>query len=203
MSSITEYIESGILEMYVMGVLSPRESMEVQQMAASHPEVLLEIKQIEYNLQSYSENQTPSPHPAIKPLLLATIDYTERLQSGEVQTFPPELNSSSKISDYNEWLLREDMILPDDFDQMYAKIISFTPEMTSAIVWISSLAPHEVHDDEYEKFLIVEGSCDITIGEKVHSLVAGDYLAIPLYEGHNVKVTSSVPCKVILQRVAA
>ena len=203
MSSIKEYIESGILEMYVMGVLSPQECMRVHHMSQEHPEVQSEIKQIEFALQSYSENNTSAPHPAIKPLLLATIDYSERLQNGEVQTFPPELNEHSRIEDYNEWLSRKDMLLPDDFDQMYAKIIGFTPEITSAIVWISSMAPHEVHENEFEKSLIIEGTCDITIGEKVHSLVPGDYLAIPLFEGHSVKVTSAFPCKVILQRVAA
>jgi hypothetical protein len=40
MSSNTEYIESGILELYVMGILIARESMEVQQIPASHPKVL-------------------------------------------------------------------------------------------------------------------------------------------------------------------
>jgi mannose-6-phosphate isomerase-like protein (cupin superfamily) len=54
-----------------------------------------------------------------------------------------------------------------------------------------------------EHFLIVEGTCDITIGDKVHHLVPGDYLSIPLYIDHDVKVTSITPCKVILQRVAA
>ena len=65
------------------------------------------------------------------------------------------------------------------------------------------MAPAEVHDNEYEKFLIIEGTCDITVDEDVYSLVPGDYFSIPLYKSHNIKVTSTIPCKAILQRLAA
>ena len=65
------------------------------------------------------------------------------------------------------------------------------------------MAPQEVHDNEYKKFLIVEGTCDIVIGENAHSLVPGDVLEIPLHTTHFGRVTSSMPCKVILQRIAA
>ena len=44
---------------------------------------------------------------------------------------------------------------------------------------------------------------EITIENEVHYLKTGDYLQIPLNVGHNLVVTSSIPCKVILQRVAA
>ena len=134
---------------------------------------------------------------------MATIDYTERLKSGESPSFPPVLNENSKIEDYHEWLSREDMIAASEFEEIYAKIIGYTPKVTSAIVWIKNMTPEEVHNDEHEKFLIVEGTCDITVGEKIHQLKAGDYFAIPLHENHQVKVTSAIPCKVILQRVAA
>jgi mannose-6-phosphate isomerase-like protein (cupin superfamily) len=65
------------------------------------------------------------------------------------------------------------------------------------------MAPDEIHDNEYEKFLIVEGECDITVGTNVHHLTPGNYFSIPLHATHSVKVTSKTPCKVILQRVAA
>ena len=75
--------------------------------------------------------------------------------------------------------------------------------MITAVIWIGQMAPDETHDDEHEKFLILEGTCDITVGNDVHHLKAGDYFAIPLHKTHMVKVTSDVPCKAILQRIAA
>lgn len=94
-------------------------------------------------------------------------------------------------------------MVSSDTDNIYAKIIGYTPEATTAIVWLKDYAPHEVHDNEYERFLIVEGTCDIIVEDQVNQLVPGDYFAIPLHKNHLVKVTSSIPCKVILQRVAA
>ena len=201
--NIKEYIESGILELYVLGVASEEETLEIQKLAIIHPEIKNEIEEISLALQKYSEETAVTPHPSTKSMLMATIDYTERLEAGEPQTFPPVLNTNSKIVEYNEWLSRKDMVAPSDFDEVFVKIIGFTPEVTSAIVWIKNMAPEEVHTNEYEKFLILEGSCDITVGEKIHKLNAGDYFSIPLHINHYLTVTSNMPCKVILQRVAA
>jgi mannose-6-phosphate isomerase-like protein (cupin superfamily) len=203
MSNLLEYIESGILEMYVMGITSPEESIEVEAMAKKHPEIRSEIATISKNLELYSELHALQPAPTIKPFLMASIDYMERMKKGEKPSYPPQLNEYSKIQDYKEWLERPDIILPSDFSHFYAKIIGNTPEMITAVIWIGKMAPPEVHKDEYEKFLILEGTCDITISDKVHHLKAGDYLAIPLHETHMVQVTSDVPCKAILQRIAA
>jgi mannose-6-phosphate isomerase-like protein (cupin superfamily) len=75
--------------------------------------------------------------------------------------------------------------------------------MVTAITWIKDFTPPEIHINQIEKFLIVRGTCEIVIGEKTHQLVPGDFLSIPLFISHHVKVTSMEPCLVILQRTAA
>ncbi|RZK81830.1 MAG: cupin domain-containing protein [Pedobacter sp.] len=95
------------------------------------------------------------------------------------------------------------MILPNEFDEVFAKILHHSQEAITAIAWIKHMAPQEVHDHEYEKFLILEGTCTIHIEDESHHLKPGDYLTIPLHKNHFVEVTSAVPCKVILQRIAA
>lgn len=193
---------SGLLELYVLGATSPAESTEVELMAAADPAIRLEIEAIEEALEAYAMEHAAAPNPVIKPFLLATIDYTERLKGGEPITMPPVLNKNSIIEDYSPWLNRSDLLVPGD-NAIFAKIIGYTPEVVTAIVWIKEYAPHEIHDHEFEKFLIVEGTCDIVVGDEVHALVPGDYFAIPLHKNHQVKVTSTIPCKVILQRIAA
>lgn len=193
---------SGLLELYVLGATSPAESTEVELMAAADPAIRLEIEAIEEALEAYAMEHAAAPNPVIKPFLLATIDYTERLKGGEPITMPPVLNKNSIIEDYSPWLNRSDLLVPGD-NAIFAKIIGYTPEAVTAIVWIKEYAPHEIHDHEFEKFLIVEGTCDIVVGDEVHALVPGDYFAIPLHKNHQVKVTSTIPCKVILQRIAA
>ncbi len=203
MENIKNYINSGILELYVLGVASEKENEEVEKMASSYPQILSEIEQIAMSMEAYVQHHAVAPDPTIKPFLMAMVDYMERLKNGEPASFPPLLQEGSAIAEYNEWINRKDIFLPGDFKDIHAKIIGYTPAVTTAIVWIKEGAAEEIHDDELENFLILEGSCNITIDGKAHHLVAGNFLSIPLYKKHDVKITSSIPCKLILQRIAA
>ncbi|MEO7311110.1 MAG: cupin domain-containing protein [Chitinophagaceae bacterium] len=203
MTNISAFIDSGILETYVLGMATVDEIAEIEDLAAQHIEIRNEIEQISIAIEHYALANAVAPNPTIKTFLLATLDFTMRMEAGEAPSFPPELHEAATIADYEPWINRVDMVPSSDFKDAYAKIIGYTPVMITAIVWIHEMAPQEVHDDEYEKFLILEGSCNITIGDKVHQLVAGNYMAIPLHAHHSLQVTSSCPCKAILQRVAA
>lgn len=200
---LAEIRESGLLELYVMNVLDEQEHAQVQGAIGQYPELKRDLEEIEQSLQCYAEAHAVRPDDTVKPMLMATIDYTERLSNGEIPGIPPILHEGSKVSDYSQWLEREDLNAPDDFDSIFARIIASETDKTTLIVWLRHGAPLETHHHEFEKFLIVEGSCDITIGSVVHPLKAGDYLSIPLHIPHQVKVTSLNPCKIVLQRVAA
>ncbi|CAH0997313.1 hypothetical protein EMA8858_03444 [Emticicia aquatica] len=62
--NIQEYIASGILESYVLGLANEKETAEVEQMAEQWPEIKAEIRQIENALESYAfaNAQTPPAH---------------------------------------------------------------------------------------------------------------------------------------------
>lgn len=197
-----EYINSGILEQYVSGIATAAECREVGKMAAGDPLIRREIDEISEIMENYAVSKAIQPNPIIRPFLLATINYSERIKNGEPFSAAPLLNQHSKPQDYSIWLNRDDMGI-NDADDLSAKIISYTKEVITAILWIKKYAPQEVHDKEYERFLIIEGACDIIVEDEIHHLVAGDYFEIPLHKKHVVKVTSFTPCKVILQRVAA
>ncbi len=203
MDNIKEYIESGVLELYVLGVAGAKEKEEVERMALLYPEISKEIANISAAIETYGHLQAIVPDPTIKPFLMAMIDYNDRLANGEQPSFPPVINEHSSISDYEAWINREDINLPDDFKDFHAKIIGYTPGALTAVLWIKEGAPEEIHQHELEKFLILEGTCDITIEGDVYHLGAGDFLSIPLYKKHHVSITSSIPCKLILQRLAA
>ena len=194
---------SGLLELYVLQDLDEHENKIVESALLSYPALKQDLHDIELALQLYAYAHATPPPPTVKPMMLATIDYTERMENGEKPTNPPALHALSKISDFEPWLNRDDMQEPDEYDAMHGKIIGASEEKTTLIVWLRYGAPDETHTEEYEKFLIVEGSCDITIGEKVHHLKAGDFLSIPLHINHRVEVTSDKPCKIILERAAA
>lgn len=203
MSKVIEFIESGILELYVLGLASEDEKKQVELMSSLYDEVNREIEIISESLIAVAASNAPVPNATVKPLLMATIDYSQRIKNGEVPANPPILHEASIINDYSEWLNRMDMVLPEKHDDIFVKLIAQTPKAISAIVWIKHETPAEVHGIEHEKFLIIEGTCNIIIDGKTHSMKAGDYMSIPLHASHVVKVTSKIPCKVILQRVAA
>ena len=197
-----QFIDSGILEQYVFGTASTTELEEVERMAAADPLIQSEINTICEALEIQAMANAIEPGPEVKLFLMAEINYTERLKNGELVTTPPLLHQQSTIKDYADWLNRDDMRY-EGTENLFAKIIGYTPEAVTAIVWIKENTPPEIHDDEYESFLIVEGTCDILVGDEINHLVPGDYFAIPLYKNHIVKVTSTTPCKIILQRMAA
>ncbi len=203
MLSIEQYINSGILEQYVLGLTTTEESIEVTNYAKQFIEIQKEIEEIETALQLQSLASFAKPNIATKAFLLATIDYTERLKNGEIVLTPPILNEHSTIKDFDKWLKRPDMFLPENSDELFGKIICANEQATTVIAWLKSYAPSEVHDNEYERFLIIEGSCEIIIENKIHTLSIGNYMQIPLGAQHHLNITSSIPCKVILQRVAA
>ena len=57
--NIKEYISSGILELYVLGMLSEEESREVTRLVNKHPALQTEVDKIQQSLQAYARNQGP------------------------------------------------------------------------------------------------------------------------------------------------
>ncbi len=203
MVSPQDFINSGILELYVLGKTNYAETEEVIMMSANFSKVFNEIVEIEISLEKYAQSNGIALDVTIKPFILATIDFSERMQNGELPSFPPLLNSTSILDDYLPWLKRADMVLPVDFEEIHAKIIGYNEEALTAIVWLKNGSPAEIHDHEYESFLIVEGTCTITVENEDFYLKSGDVFSIPLFKEHFLKVTSGIPCKAILQRIAA
>ncbi len=61
MEEIKAYIESGILELYAMGILTDREKTGVEEMIAAYPEVRAELEEIEKALERYALLNERSP----------------------------------------------------------------------------------------------------------------------------------------------
>lgn len=200
---IQEYIESGVLRMYVLGYVSDSEKTEIDELISIYPELKVEVEKCENELLTYTNSIKLDPHPTVGPLVNATFDFIKRLESGEEIGEVPILNENSIPSDFNQWITREDFVVNQEVENLHVKLICSNPEVTCAMVWIKTMAPEEIHSNEYERFLILEGTCTIRVGNEYNKLGPGDYFQIPLHIDHEVIVTSKELCKVILQRVAA
>lgn len=71
------YIETGILEEYVAGLLTTEQQLEVQAMAARYPEVKQEIEAIEIALEKYAIVNAIEPSEGLKNKILSQI-YTNQ-----------------------------------------------------------------------------------------------------------------------------
>jgi anti-sigma-K factor RskA len=81
--NIQAYIESGILEEYVLGNVSPQEKQEVECMSHIYPEIKEELLRTESALEAYAlKHQTPPP-PSLKEALFAQMNFeiNERAQN--------------------------------------------------------------------------------------------------------------------------
>lgn len=64
------YIESGILELYVLGQLTVQEQQEVEAMAAKYPEVKQEMEAIEMAMEKYALNHAVEPAAGLKEKII-------------------------------------------------------------------------------------------------------------------------------------
>jgi len=70
---IKAYIESGILELYVLGDVSPEEKLQVEAMASSHPAIKAELDEIESSMESYAEEMAIEPPQQLRDKILNSI----------------------------------------------------------------------------------------------------------------------------------
>ncbi|HEX8506991.1 MAG TPA: anti-sigma factor [Hymenobacter sp.] len=73
MENIQEYIESGILEQYALGELSPAEQAAVEAEAARHPAVREELQQVQAALGFYAEAHAITPPAGLRERVLGNV----------------------------------------------------------------------------------------------------------------------------------
>jgi anti-sigma-K factor RskA len=100
LEEIKSYIESGILELYVMGDLSAEERLEVEAMALKHFEIRDELKDIEASIENYAFENAIEPSEKLRNRVLNSLvtnlgddrNFSSKpsLQhAAEVVAFPP------------------------------------------------------------------------------------------------------------------
>jgi anti-sigma-K factor RskA len=85
---VKSYIESGILELYVLGHLSAQENAEVEAMAAQHPLVKAEISAIELALENYALENSIEPSPALNDRILSQFSDAQKVNNQDTTTAP-------------------------------------------------------------------------------------------------------------------
>ncbi len=89
--TVQDLIESGYIELYVMGALPEEESIHLERMAASYPEVRAEIEKVEAALHGLAIKQAVTPRPSLKAEIL------ENIGDGNAETYTTGNNSVHSI----------------------------------------------------------------------------------------------------------
>jgi hypothetical protein len=70
---IKAYIETGILELYVLGDITPDEKLQVEAMALKHPAVKAELDAIELSMELYAKENAVEPSENLRGRILGSI----------------------------------------------------------------------------------------------------------------------------------
>ena len=186
---IKSYIESGILEGYILNAISDDDRASVEKMLSIHKEVRDELLLIEKSLEVYTTESSLTPPSHIKENILDEIERESLLKS------PPILTQHSKISDYDLWLNK--IKAPKEYNNMHMEVIGDYDDAKMVIAWVKDGEPNHLHTEYTESFLIVEGACTATINGVTSDFTVGDYASFPINQFHSYKVTSKIPMKVI------
>jgi len=71
--NLKDYIASGIIESYVMGLASESERAEFEQMCAQYPELVAERRKFEESLEAFASRQAERPPVEVKAKILEAI----------------------------------------------------------------------------------------------------------------------------------
>lgn len=89
MNNVQAYIESGILELYVLGNVTPEEKLQVEEMMAAHQQVRAEVDEIERVLEIYAGKNAVEP----------AADKRTHILNSLVTNLADDNNFSSKVKE--------------------------------------------------------------------------------------------------------
>ena len=97
-----EYISSGLLEAYLLGLVSDEDKREVERTVAAHPEIGLYLDKLEVKLESQFLQGAVPPPPALRELveLKATQQEIKRFEEPYQQQHGPTSDQTADRSGY-------------------------------------------------------------------------------------------------------
>ena len=88
MENLKAYIESGVLELYVLGDLSPEETLHVEEMASQYREVRDELAAIEQAMEQYAMQNAVEPSADVETRLFEKLGLSDDGEIEIVSTTP-------------------------------------------------------------------------------------------------------------------
>ncbi|MCF2491244.1 anti-sigma factor domain-containing protein [Dyadobacter sp. CY347] len=126
--NIQAYIESGILEEYVLGTVSPQEKQEVECMSHIYPEIKEELLRTESALEEYAlKHQTPPP-ASLKESLFAKMNFdsAQEIEDNNTDQQPEntDIEPATVISTMRPVPQDEPKVIENAFNSVETKVVT-------------------------------------------------------------------------------
>ena len=92
---VKDIISSGLLELYITGLTSPEETLQVEQWAQQYPEVKTEIDELQDAIERYAMAQAIQPDAELKDKILAKIKPADTVKDNEFS----QIRSTTQVQD--------------------------------------------------------------------------------------------------------
>ena len=199
---IKEIIESGIIEMYCLGVASEDEKKLVDSLASKHPEIQREIHSINLALSFYASAYETSPSEKLKDKIIQQVLLSDKAVDQLV--LPPRITMNSSIEEWITYIENNNIQSPSDFDTFHVCELPSNEKQNTYLAWAKKGAIlEESHSDEDEFLLMLSGRCCVTINGKVTYYEKGGIVFIPKNTVHRAEALSDELMLLVGQRIAA
>ena len=196
--NVQEYIDTGVLEQYCLCMLADNEMREVEVVRSQYPKISAEIRNIEASLEQYATPFAQEPPAELQEGIWGTLQNLNKERHIDLTDLPV----INRFTDHKAWLGVVRPLMPPQLQE--DRIVHVLRESDKVIQMLIISKTHfedEVHVEEHESFIILEGECECTVGDNVFRLRPGGYTEIPLHTSHDVRVLSPY-VTAIVQRIA-
>ena len=198
---LDQFLTSGQIEDYCLGNLSEREQLEVEATCAQYPAAKAALLAAQTRVFELARSQALEA-PELLNEIFSAIDHERgirHLKLNDDQKLD-HFSAISSVSDITDWArLTESISAPDEIALHMHELYS-GKEGELHVIWLRTGLDPEIHTDELESILVLEGHCTGYLGNEAIAIRPGDFIEIPLHAEHSLKVESDFPAKLILMR---
>lgn len=185
---LAEFLESGLLELYVLGNLADGDLAPIKKMRLKYnTEITAEINALESFFEQDALRCAIKPNSVFDQKMegiFANLEIEHQMSLDRLPLINP-------FSSPNAWLKMIALDLPKGrLTERFGKLLRNDNGVMQLLVVSETDIDEEVHEDLEESFLILKGTCTCTIGATSFHMGPGDFMQIPLHQPHTVKLTS-------------
>lgn len=109
--NIQEYIESGILESYVLGATTQAESIEVERLAEEYPAIQFELMALQGTLENYALQYAQEPPATLKNSIMDAIVKESIRTNAQENIIKPLKNNQTSLNNTFNWRIAASWVL--------------------------------------------------------------------------------------------